>query len=179
VDLPDGFEAEEALINGFRQTAFALGLTPDQVAGLYQWFLPMVLATHHSMEAEARSQRDNELESLRSVHRGETPRMLDSALRAAEAIGGKELLHALDATKAGDRAAVISAFAKIAPLVLESGMRGSGSGWGEELSRGKLREMMQDPRYHDPLNRDPDFVKQGRQGFETLYPGDYVPGSRL
>ena len=111
--------------------------------------------------------------------RGDTPRMLDTAMRAAEVIGGEALLNALDTTRAGDHAAVINAFAKIAPLVLESGLRGTGQGWGEELSREKLREMMQDPRYHDPLKRDPDYVKQVRKGFETLYPGDYAPGSRL
>ncbi|QJB56193.1 hypothetical protein [Pseudodesulfovibrio sp. zrk46] len=179
IDLPEGYEMQEAMIEGFRNTAFELGLTPDQVAGLYQWFVPLVLDTHHGLKAEADKLRDQELESLRSVHRAETPRMLDTALRAAEAIGGKELLHALDSTRAGDRAAVISAFAKIAPLVLESGMRSTGSGWGEELSREKLREMMQDPRYHDPLKRDPEFVSKVRKGFEALFPGDYVPGSRI
>ncbi|MEF2145037.1 MAG: hypothetical protein V3573_06290, partial [Desulfovibrionaceae bacterium] len=65
------------------------------------------------------------------------------------------------------------------PLVLESGLRGSARGWGEELSREKLLEMMRDPRYSDPLQRDADFVKKVREGFQTLYPGDYVPGSRL
>jgi len=179
IDLPEGYEMQEVMIEGFKSTAFELGLTPTQVGGLYQWFVPFVLDTHYGMEADADQRRESELESLRSVHRGETPRMLDSALRAAEAIGGKELLHALDSTRAGDHAAVVSAFAKIAPLVLESGMRSTGSGWGEELSREKLREMMQDPRYHDPINRDPEYVKKVRKGFETLYPGDYVPGSRL
>lgn len=179
IDLPDGYEVQETLLEGFRQTAFQLGLTPQQVGGLYQWFLPLVLDTHHGLKAEADQTRERELESLRSVHRGDTPRLLDNALRAAEAIGGRELLEALDTTRAGDRAPVINAFAKIAPLVLESGMRSAGSGWGEELSRDKLREMMRDPRYHDPRQRDPEFVKKVRKGFETLYPGDYIPGSRV
>jgi len=179
IDLPDGYEVQEALLEQFQATAFELGLTAEQVAGLYQWFLPVVLETHDGMEKEKRQLRDNELASLRTVHRGDTPRRLDEALRTAEAIGGNELLRALDETGAGDRAPVIAAFAKMAPLVLESGIRGSGDGWGEELSREKLREMMQDPRYHDPIKRDPKYVEKVRKGFETLYPGDYVPGSRL
>jgi len=179
IDLPDGYEMQEDMINGFKNAAFRLGLTAEQVAGLYQWFLPLVIDTHHTMQAETNQLRERELESLRAVHRGRTPHMLDSALRAAEALGGKELIHALDSTRAGDHAAVINAFAKVAPLVLESGMRSPGQGWGEELSREKLREMMQDPRYHDPNKRDPEYVKTVRKGFETLYPGDYIPGSRL
>ncbi|AMK09963.1 hypothetical protein [Pseudodesulfovibrio indicus] len=179
MDLPDGFELREDLLGGLREKAYELGLTPAQVSGLYQWFLPLVLDAHHGLEAEAGKVRESELESLRSVHRGDTPALLDSALRAAEAVGGKELLAALDATGAGNRAAVISAFAKIAPLVLESGLRGSAKGWGEDLSIERLREMMRDPRYSDPSKRDPAFVKKVNQGFEHLYPGDYVPGSRI
>jgi len=179
MEVPAGYEVKQQFIQEFKEVAHTLSLTSEQVAGLYQWFLPVVLDAHHSLEAETRQTRNRELESLRTVHRGDTPRMLDNALRAAEAIGGKELLLALDKTNAGDHAAVINAFAKMAPLVLESGMRSSGSGWGEELSRDKLREMMQDPRYHDPLQRDSGFVKKVRKGFEALYPGDYVPGSRV
>jgi hypothetical protein len=179
LDLPEGFEIRQELTEGLKATAHELGLTPDQVAGLYQWFLPRVMEAHHAMNDEAARLRDSELETLRAVHRGETPRMLDNALRAAEAIGGEDLLDALNRTGAGDRAAVISAFAKIAPLVLESGLRGAATGWGEELTREKLREMMQDPRYHDPARRDQAFVKKVRQGFETLYPGDYTPSGRI
>ena len=178
IDLPKGFELQEAMIEGFRTKAHELGLTPGQVSGLFEWFLPVVLDTHHELEAEARRLKDSELESLRSVHRGDTPIMLDNALRAAEAVGGTELLEALNATGAGNRAAVISAFAKIAPLVLESGLRGSARGWGEELSKEKLMEMMRDPRYADPLQRDDGFVNKIREGFKTLYPGEYIPGSR-
>ncbi|MBI9078478.1 MAG: hypothetical protein JEY79_01900 [Pseudodesulfovibrio sp.] len=179
MDMPEGFEVKEEMLGALKAKAHELGLTPKQISGLYEWFLPVVMETHHTMETEAGQLRDSELESLRSVHRGETPQMLDNALRAAEAIGGEELLNALEKTRAGDHAAVISAFAKIAPLVLEGGFRGAGRGYGEELTREQLREMMKDPRYHDPVQRDQTYVKKVRKGFETLYPGDYIPGSRI
>jgi hypothetical protein len=34
-----------------------------------------------------------------------------------------------------------------------------------------LKEMMRDPRYSDPLKRDPAFVQQVDQGWRQLYPG--------
>ncbi|WP_285907467.1 hypothetical protein [Pseudodesulfovibrio pelocollis] len=179
LDLPEELELREELLSGLRAKAHELGLTATQAAGLYAWFLPLVLDAHHCLRDEAQRLRDSELESLRAVHRGETPRLLDNALRAAEAIGGGDLLDALTRTGAGDRAAVISAFAKIAPLVLESGLRGAPSGWGEELSRDTLREMMQDPRYHDPSRRDDTYVAKVRKGFEALYPGNYIPGGQI
>lgn len=178
-DLPDGFELREDMISGLREKAFELGLTPQQVSGLYEWFMPCVMDAHHSLEAEDRQMKDSELESLRSIHRGDMPEVLASAMRAAEAIGGPELLEALDKTKAGNRAAVISAFAKMAPLVLESGMRGSAKGWGEDLTRERLQEMLKDPRFCDPVRRDKDFIKKVNDGFETLFPGDYIPGSKV
>ena len=179
MDLPDGFEVREEVIGGLREKAHELGLTPGQVAGLYEWFMPLALDAHHGLEFEAAGLRKSELDSLRSVHRGETPAMLDKAMRAAEAIGGDELLAVLDKTSAGNHAAVINAFAKLAPMVLEGGLRGSAKAWGEDLSLERLREMMQDPRYKDPSHRDQSFVKKVNEGFELLYPGDYVPGSRL
>nr|WP_287411655.1 hypothetical protein [Pseudodesulfovibrio sp.] len=179
MDVPDGFEIREDLTNGLRQKAHELGLTPKQVSGLYEWFMPLVMDAHHGIENEAQTMRETELESLRSIHRGDTPSILDHAMRAAEAIGGDDLLTALDKTNAGNHAAVINAFAKIAPLVLEGGLRGSTKGWGEDLSIERLREMMKDPRFSDPSKRDSTFVKKVNEGFEMLYPGDYVPGSRL
>jgi hypothetical protein len=178
MELPEGFVVKDEILGGLKAKAHELGLSAKQVSGLYEWFMPIVMDTHYGLEAEAGQLRDSEMESLRAIHRGETPGMLDRAMRAAEAIGGPELLNALDKTRAGDHAAVISAFAKMAPLVLEGGFRGSSRGWGEELSRDQLREMMKDPRYSDPTQRDEAYVKKIRQGFETLYPGDYIPGSR-
>jgi len=179
MDLPNGFEVREDLVSGLRDKAYELGLTPKQVSGLYEWFMPLVMDTHHQMETEAHQLRQSELNSLRSVHRGDTPAMLDKAMRAAEAIGGAELLAVLDKTNAGNHAAVISAFAKLAPMVLEGGMRGSARAWGEDLTIERLREMMKDPRFSDPSRRDQDFIKKVNEGFEILYPGDYIPGSRI
>ncbi|MBG0791646.1 MAG: hypothetical protein H0S80_14235 [Desulfovibrionaceae bacterium] len=179
MDLPDGFEVRAEMVSGLREKAFELGLTPKQVAGLYEWFMPLAMDVHHGLESEAENLRRSELESLRSVHRGETPDLLDRAMRAAEAIGGDDLLAVLDKTGAGNHAAVINAFAKLAPMVLEGGLRGSARAWGEDLSLERLREMMRDPRFADPSRRDKEFVKKVNQGFELLYPGDYMPGSRI
>jgi hypothetical protein len=33
----------------------------------------------------------------------------------------------------------------------------------------ELKQMMLDPRYHDPVRRDPAFIKQVEEGFKKLY----------
>lgn len=41
---------------------------------------------------------------------------------------------------------------------------------GGRLTEAELREKMRDPRYHDPLRRDPAFVAEIERGWKTLYP---------
>jgi hypothetical protein len=39
------------------------------------------------------------------------------------------------------------------------------------ISEAKLVEMMNDPRYHNPRDRDPNFVRQVEEGFKQIYRG--------
>ena len=39
------------------------------------------------------------------------------------------------------------------------------------LNEAKLREMMNDPRYHNPRDRDPNFVREVEEGFKQVYRG--------
>lgn len=171
LDLPEGLEIDEELRAGFLAKSHELGLTPGQVSGLYGWFLPLSAA----YEQQQRDARDaghrRAFEDLRSLHRGETPRVLEDARLAALALGGEELLQALEDTGAGDRAEVVQALARVAPLVLEPGLR-RGRG-GEAPTREHLKQMMRDPRYWDPTRRDQAWVDEVMRGFERLYPGEH------
>ncbi len=66
---------------------------------------------------------------------------------------------------------VVQAFARVAPLVSETGKRARDAAPAQGLTPQRLREMLRDPRYHDPSRRDPDFVRQVSEGFDALYPG--------
>jgi hypothetical protein len=178
VDLPEGFELQEELINGFLKKAHALGMTPEQVQGLYEWFLPLNVEAFVNQDRDREQQRGRELENLRSVHRGETRSVLEAARRAALALGGEDLMEVLDDTGASDRAVVINALARLAPVLLEGRFRFRGEDAAQGLTPAKLKEMMRDPRYHDSMQRDPEFVAKVSRGFEMLYPGKYEPGTR-
>ena len=39
----------------------------------------------------------------------------------------------------------------------------------EQVSQEELASMMDDPRYIDPMRRDPSYVKRVEAGFEKLY----------
>lgn len=173
--LPKGVALNQELFEGFRARAHEMGLSSRQAKGLFEWFVPLTVEALQSRQDEAAKAKESELASLRTVHGGKTQQVLDDAKRAALTLGGEELLHSLDATGAGDRASVIQAFARIAPLVLEDRMRGRDSEPVGRLTPARLREMMRDPRYYDPSRRDRAYVETVQKGFETLYPGEYAP----
>ena len=39
-----------------------------------------------------------------------------------------------------------------------------------KITMESLRELQKDPRYHDPVARDKDFVKMVDEGYRRLYP---------
>jgi hypothetical protein len=57
-------------------------------------------------------------------------------------------------------------------IIMENMKDGSFSGGGsitDGITEGSLQELMRDPRYHNPAQRDPNFVKQVEDGFRKLY----------
>ncbi|WP_250645559.1 hypothetical protein [Salidesulfovibrio onnuriiensis] len=129
LELPDDFEVRGEFQEEFLVMAHRLGLNVQQAQGLLSWFLPKVAGVHLDMQCGEQEERMREFDTLRSVHMGDTPSVLDQALQAAYAVGGEELLEALDSTGAGNRAAVISAFARMAPWCWRGVSAAAGATW--------------------------------------------------
>lgn len=182
VELPEDFRVDESLRSLFLAKAHELGLSDAQAGGLYAWFLPLnvdgLRAQTEKTRTERVKRRERELSGLRQVHGGEAQSVLESARKAVMALGGQPLMQALEQTGAADDACVVQAFARMAPLVNESSLRGRNAGGAAGLTPQRLREMMRDPRYFDPSRRDAEFVRQVQQGFESLYPGEQTPALR-
>lgn len=175
LDMPEDFSIDEALRDAFLEKAHELGLTGGQVAGLYAWFLPLnvqaLLERHEKDNEERLRRRESQLAALRKVHGGAAQSVLEAARTAVLALGGGGLMERLEACGAADDASVVQAFARVAPLVSETGKRSRDAAQAQGLTPQRLREMLRDPRYHDPSRRDPDFVRQVSEGFDALYPG--------
>jgi len=176
IELPEDFSLDDGLRDAFLGKAHELGLSDAQAGGLYAWFVPMnvqaLIDKTQQIQSERVRARDRELSALRQVHGGAATSVLEAARKAVLALGGKELMERLEANGAADDARVIQAFARMAPLVSESALKGRDAAPAQSLTPQRLREMMRDPRYFDPSRRDDDFVRQVRDGFEVLYPGE-------
>lgn len=183
LELPEEFRVDEGLRAAFLAKAHELGLSDGQAGGLYAWFLPLNvqgLREHEARTKTARQQSyERELGALRQAHGGSARGVLEAARKAVMALGGQDLMDRLTETGAGNDARVVQAFARIAPLVSEAGMRGRDAAPAQVMSPQRLREMMRDPRYYDPSRRDAEFVRQVREGFEALYPGEKAQEQRL
>lgn len=183
LELPEDFRIDENLRNAFLTKAHELGLTDEQTGGLYAWFLPLnveAAQNHCRCQEESRSKkRQSQIGALRKSHGDAARGVMEGARKAVLALGGPGLLEVLESSGAADDARVVQAFARIAPLVTEAGLRGQGAAPGQGLTPQRLREMMRDPRYHDPSRRDPDYVRQVQQGFESLFPGEQPGNARM
>lgn len=179
VELPEDFRVDEALRAAFLAKAHELGLSDAQAGGLYAWFVPLnvegLRAHFDKAKTERLKRREREFSGLRQAHGGEAQNVLESARKAVMALGGAALMQSLEQCGAADDACVLQAFARMAPLVSESFLRGKNGGASASLNPQRLREMMRDPRYFDPSRRDAEFVRQVQQGFEALYPGERSP----
>jgi hypothetical protein len=182
IELPEDFALDEALREAFLAKAHELGLSDAQAGGLYAWFVPLNVqaAQDHVQQAQTDRQRarDRELAALRQVHGGAAAGVLEAARKAVLALGGKELMQRLEASGAADDARVIQAFARVAPLVNETALKGRDAAPAQGFTPQRLREMMRDPRYFDPSRRDEDYVRQVREGFDALYPGELQQSPR-
>ncbi len=183
LELPEDFRIDEALRKAFLSKAHELGLSDAQAGGLYAWFLPLNVQaahTHAKARQDSRVQsRQRQIGALRKTHGDSARALMESARKAVLALGGNGLLEVLESSGAADDARVVQAFARIAPLVSEAGLRGQHGAPVPSLTPQRLREMMRDPRYHDPSRRDADYVRQVQQGFESLFPGEQAPVSRM
>lgn len=182
LELPESFSVDEALRDAFLAKAHELGLNDDQVGGLFSWFVPLnaqaVVEHGQRTHTERLTAREREMQALRQVHGGAASGVLEAARKAVLALGGKELMERLEACGAADDARVVQAFARVAPMVSESALRGHEAAPAQGVNPQRLREMMRDPRYHDPSRRDADYVRQVQQGFDALYPGEKQQNSR-
>lgn len=91
LDLDEGFEPDQDVLEAFRSQAYDLGLTAEQAAGLYAWFLPLNMRIAAELRDQTKSGREDELARLRQEHGGQAPRVLEGSLRHQGADGPQAL----------------------------------------------------------------------------------------
>ena len=156
--LPDSIDDElatdNALLQWWANTAFENGYSQEEFAEGVEMYVNAVSADIPDYDAEIEKLGDNanartEAASL-FANQFFPEDMLPAVERMCETAEGIMVLeHVMDALK-----------------------EGGPSNGAVEVSReteSDLRQMMLDPRYHDPARRDPTFVKQVDDGFKRIF----------
>lgn len=156
--LPDSIDDEMAtdnpLLQWWANQAFENGYSQDEFAEGIEMYVNAINADVPDYDAEVEKLGDNasartEAASL-FANQFFPEEMLGAVERMCETAEGIMVLeHVMDALK-----------------------EGGPSNGAVEVSReteADLRQMMLDPRYHDPARRDPTFVKQVDDGFKRMF----------
>ncbi len=119
---PDGVPVDETLQSWAHGAFHKAGLTPQQARSIYNGYLEQAAAL--AQKAEGGNQQA--AESARTALTQEWGHTYDSNMISAKsavmALGGQELLDALDRTGAGNDPVVIKAFAKYGSALKEGGL---------------------------------------------------------
>ena len=155
--LPDSIDDEMAtdnpLLQWWANTAFENGYSQDEFAEGIEMYVNAVNADVPDYDAEIEKLGDNA--SART----------EAASLFANQFFPEEMLGAVE------RMCETAEGIMVLEHVMDAMREGGPSNGAVEVSReteADLRQMMLDPRYHDPARRDPTFVKQVDDGFKRM-----------
>lgn len=156
--LPDSIDDEMAtdnpLLQWWANTAFENGYSQDEFAEGIEMYVNAINADVPDYDAEVEKLGDNA--SART----------EAASLFANQFFPEEMLGAVE------RMCETAEGIMVVEHIMEALKEGGPSNGAMEVSReteADLRQMMLDPRYHDPARRDPTFVKQVDDGFKRMF----------
>lgn len=137
--------SEHAFENGYSQEEFQQGI---------EMYAKAVMGSQPDLAAEAKKLGDNANTRIEAASAFASKFFPESALPAIERMcESHEGIIALEHIMAA----------------MKDGSFSGETQRSEAVNEQKLREMMQDERYHNPARRDPHFIKQVEEGFRKLY----------
>ena len=123
IPIPEGMQADPAMVDGFRKLAHARGLTQSQVTGLVEWLNSQATEQSTSQAAAWEEQRARQSETARAVlqdtWKGDFQKNLKTAGQAYRALATPEFRDLMEATGMGNHPAVIRMFHGLHGLIGE------------------------------------------------------------
>lgn len=169
-DAPEGYALSPELVGAFQGIAHKAGLAPAEFKELAAGYIQMEVQAIAAARQDAKVRQEKAETALVKEWQGAglVPKeQFGNALKAAQALGlvgkdGKESILG----HLGNNTALIKALAsEVYPLVAEGKLKGGATASQEPAytpkeAMSKLRAMQSDPRFRDPMKRDPDYVRE-------------------
>lgn len=156
--LPESLDEETAvdnqLLKWWSDHAFENGYSQEEFEQGIEMYAQAVTGSQPDLQAEAKKLGDNANTRIEAASAFASKFFPETALPAIERMcETHEGIIALEHIMAAMRDGSFSGETQRSEAVNEQ----------------KLREMMQDERYHNPSKRDPHFIKQVEEGFRKIY----------
>ena len=120
------FKPDETLVKGFRETAFAAGLSAKQAGALYDWYAQQGEGAMAGIEQGLGEKREAAEKELRAEFGTAFEAKVQVAQEAVRELGGEELAEFMNASRLGDSAPLVKAFAKMGAMMAEDRVEGEG-----------------------------------------------------
>lgn len=136
-ELPEGVSLDDATIEGFKQLAFEMGLSPGQAQALLDFDIKRNEATYKSLKEWQRQEAEEGVKLLKEKHGEKFNEKLVHALRIIRKIGGEELEQEINENQ-GNNPNLINFIMEISQSFTEDGVVKGASAAGE---KGSLEEL--------------------------------------
>ena len=172
----EGVETDDAVLDQYRKVAHEIGLTTPQADRLNQWVADLAKQIQADQENAAKEMATKTETELRKEWGSKYDESVKLATKALKYHGGEGLEQALKDAGLLNHIEVVRFFHKLGMQTSEDLLKGVGDSTSQstKYTRAQLERMMLDPRYRDPMKRDPAFVAEVTRGFQELYPGQVV-----
>ena len=125
--IPEWLGIDQSMSVGLVEQAHKLGFMPDQVQGLYGWFVDTMMATEKQQADEAVVSAETDARSLENMWgTGKFDQNLAAANFAIDKLGGEELRNAIDGANLGTNPLLLDAFQKVGFMLAEDTSGGGG-----------------------------------------------------
>jgi len=152
--IPKDVQADSELVGWWAETAFENGFSQDQFEAGIETYRKSIEGSGPDFEGEIKKLGENSKDRI------------TAASSFAQTFFPADALPAIE--RMCEKADGIIALEAIMNATKGASFSGSGTTVGR-LTDSDLKEMMRDPKYHSPRDRDPDFVKKVNDGFKQLY----------
>jgi len=171
-ERPEELAVNEELLAGFKAKAHELRLSPKQAAEMADWYNKMQIETFQKdKEVYQKTQAEGEAE-IKKEFKNDYDAQGKLARAVVKKFGGDETAKFYEAAGFFRHPGTFKMLAGIAAAFGEDNLKdGITPSMEGAKTEDELRQMMRDPRYHDPAKRDKAFVKEVEEGWRRLYPG--------
>lgn len=175
VKFKEGISIDDKFSNGFKETAYKLGVLPKQAQALADWFSDINLGSEQSIKAEAEKRFQAGVVELKKEWGNSFELQLARANKVISDIGGQELVDHINAQGLGADTKIVKFLAKLGETMFAEHKFVDAQGTADAMSPDQIdkeiRALQAQPGYMDKLHPSHKaVVKEVTELYQKRYP---------